>query len=109
MISKQAAQVININPQVDIYNEVVKKAPPPYHIFEYLGEKFLYDTSSCQFFCIDDPMYHFLELCRVYPIDKARNIFQKEGLFSSDPSSTLAKFFKAKNGVFRLKTEISCF
>jgi len=84
MMSNQVTQTVNINPQVEICDAEIKMKVPPYHLFECLGEKFLYDTSSCQFFCVDEPIYHFLELCQVYPITRSLRIFKKEGLYSHD-------------------------
>ena len=84
MTKKQMTQISNTNPQAEIHDAIVKKEPLPYHLFEYLGEKFVYDTSSCQFFCIDEPMHQFLELCRTYSIDEAKSILQERGCFSPE-------------------------
>lgn len=36
---------------------------PPYHLFKVKDNCFLYDTSACRFYKIDDITYEFLELC----------------------------------------------
>lgn len=58
--------------------------PPPYHAFECLGERFVYDTSSCRFFRIDEPTHRFLDLCRTCSIEEARNILLGQDVFAAE-------------------------
>lgn len=44
---------------------------PPYHLFKVKDNCFLYDTSACRFYKIDDITYEFLELCLSCDIEEA--------------------------------------
>lgn len=67
------------------------KRPPAYHTFECLGERLVYDTSSCRFFSIDEPTHAFLDLCRTCSIDEAKKKLLTQGGFSSELIGSVAK------------------
>lgn len=62
------------NRQTQETGQLLANRPPPYHVFEWLGECFVYDTSSCRFMRIDSPTLHFLELCLTHSIEDSRNV-----------------------------------
>lgn len=65
--------------------------PPPYHVFECMGERFLYDTSSCRFLRIDEPSRRFLDLCRARPISEAEKLLKAEGEFPPELIAGVAR------------------
>ncbi len=65
--------------------------PPSYHLFECLGERFVYDTSSCRFFRIDEITHDFLSLCRTYAIDETKNVLRVWKGFPSEAVESAAR------------------
>ena len=48
------------------------RRPPPYHTFECGKLHFVFDTSSCRFFRIDEITRQLLELCKTMPLAEAK-------------------------------------
>lgn len=69
---------------------VTDNRPPPYHAFECLGERFVYDTSTCRFYSIDELTHLFLDLCCTCSIDEAKRIFLDRDDFSSEAVESVA-------------------
>jgi len=65
-------------------------APPPYYTFEYLGERFVYDTTACRFYRIDQATHRFLDLCRTHSVDAARVRLCEQGGLPSDVVESVA-------------------
>lgn len=93
-------------PRKDLRAKILRDIPvrkaPPYHIFECLGERFIYDTSSCRFFHIDEPTYHFLDLCRAYSIEEAGSMLLNSNRFQSEVIESVANEVNIlkKHGLF---------
>lgn len=83
-------------------NGNTKKSPPPYHIFTVLGNYFVFDTSGCRFYKIDELAYRFLELCLSCSISEAQNALLMEGNFSSQEIERIAQeiILLSENGLF---------
>lgn len=79
-----------------------QQCPSPYHTFECLGEMFVYDTSSCRFFHIDELTYQFLNLCRQHSIDEAKNILVGQGKYAPQNIESVARevAIMAEHGLF---------
>ncbi|MBI5821379.1 MAG: radical SAM protein [Verrucomicrobia bacterium] len=82
--------------------EVSRRKPPPYHAFECLGERLVYDTSSCRFYRINEPTHRYLDLCRTCSIKEARAQLLTDGRFSSEVVDSVAReaALLAKHGLF---------
>lgn len=65
--------------------------PPPFHVFEEAGVYFLYDTTSCRFFRIDEPTGVFLGLCLDHTPDEAARIMRDPKGYSPDEVATIAR------------------
>ncbi len=67
------------------------RRPPPYQVFESLGERFLYDTSSCRFCRIDEPTHQFLDICRSRSIAEATQALLGRGIFPATTVDSVAR------------------
>lgn len=96
------SRIAPIIPQAEMPSETLKRKPPPYHTFECLGERFVYDTSSCRFYRIDKPTHQFLDLCRTCSIDEAKSTLLNRGDFSSEAVESVANevAVMAEHGLF---------
>jgi hypothetical protein len=45
---------------------------PPYHLFEKLGERFVFALTPAAFFHVDEPTYRLLDLCLTMSLDYAK-------------------------------------
>lgn len=68
-----------------------KNRVEPYHLFTVLGEYFLFDTASYQFYRIDELTYELLSLCRKYPIDLAKSELLTREIFSKEEIDEVSK------------------
>jgi len=55
---------------------------PPYHLFEKLGECFVYDVMACRFFRIDEATYRTLGLGLVHGIENATSLMKESGEYT---------------------------
>lgn len=80
----------------------VSRRPPPYHMFETLGERFVYDTSTCRFYRVDEATHAFLNACRAAPADEVARTLVDQGRFPRDTVSSVAHEVDllAQNGLF---------
>lgn len=76
--------------------------PPPYHVLECMGTRFLYDTSSCRFFRIDEPTLRFLDLCRAQPPSEAEKLLKTRGEYPPELIEGVARevTLLAEQGLF---------
>lgn len=74
----------------------------PYHIFTRLGQYFVFDTTGCRFYKIDEITYHFLQLCLKYSIDESESILLQEAKYSADTIKNVKNEISilAQNGLF---------
>lgn len=82
----------------------MNNTPPPYKAFSHEGEYFVYDTSNCVFFHIDEPTYDFLNLCLEYQFECAKKKFVE---FNKYDDVTCESVFRevellGKNGLFNI-------
>ena len=79
-----------LNSSLNIQDENIGQHPelkpglPPYHIFTKLGDYFVFDTSGCRFYKIDEPTYRFLQLCLGLSIEEAEKKLLKEAKFTAE-------------------------
>lgn len=78
------------------------KTPPPYKTFSHKGECFVYDTSNCVFFHIDEPTREFLDLCLEYPMDEAKKRFLDLNRYNKSTCESVFNEVEimGKNGLF---------
>lgn len=78
------------------------KTPPPYKTFSHKGECFVYDTSNCVFFHIDEPTRGFLDLCLEYPMDEAKKRFLDLNRYNKSTCESVFNEVEimGKNGLF---------
>lgn len=79
-----------------------KAGPPPYHLFECQGLFFVYDTSNCRFFRIDEPTKQFLELCLTSSVAEAKKALLDRGELPADLVENIGREVSvlAKHGLF---------
>ncbi|WP_176011899.1 radical SAM protein [Victivallis sp. Marseille-Q1083] len=58
--------------------------PPPYHVFKVLEQYFVFDTTACRFYRIDEVTYQLLLLSSSVSLDIAVEQLSKENLFPVD-------------------------
>lgn len=63
----------------------------PYHLFNVKGENFIFDTTNCRFYQIDEISANFLSLALNYPLPNVKSILRKTKNF---PSSDLEHIYK---------------
>jgi uncharacterized protein len=78
------------------------KYPPPYHIFKRLEDYFVFDTSTCHFYKIDEITYDFLKLCLKYSIKDAQKKLLKKRKFLPELINSVAQEIAilSDNGLF---------
>lgn len=81
---------------------IVKPTSCSYHVFNKLGEFFVFDTTSCNFYKIDNITYHFLKLCFEMSIDDAEAKLIASGQFTKNALASVANEIRilAENGLF---------
>ena len=94
-------RVVKTVPKQEVKPEGANR-PPPYHIFTVLGDYFVFDTSGCRFYKIEEPTYRFLELCLSCSIPEAKKTMLREGKFPEQTVKEIAKTISilSKNGLF---------
>lgn len=77
-------------------------ALPPYHVFEKLGERFMYHLSSGRFMHVDEPAYELLRFCLSKSSDEAKAALRQRGVFPPEVVAGVASEFDglAKGGLF---------
>ena len=100
-ICRQTKNKANEKSNINVTNPLVKK-PPPYHVLECLGEKFVYDTTSCRYLCIDDPTYQFLKLCIKNSIEETKQLLLERKTFTDNVIESVANEITilSANGLF---------
>ncbi len=80
----------------------IKISPPPFHIFMKLGEYFVFDTSACRFYTVDELTYRYLELCNTSSIKKAKDTLLCNNRHSEEEVENVAREISllSKNGLF---------
>ncbi len=80
----------------------LKAKLPAYHVFECLGENFVFDTSQCRFYKIDQLTADFLALALQNSISVTIAILQKSGRYSDAEITSVGKEVKflSKAGLF---------
>ena len=89
----------------DIRIERKQGQPPPYHIYSYLGEFFLFDTSTQLIYRIDETVFRLLELClNGLSIEEAGIYLQRKAIFSKDIIEEVLKELSvvAQSGLFEI-------
>lgn len=66
-------------------------ATPPYHLYKYANEHFIYDTFNCVFFHIDKPTSDLLQLALEMPYEDAKNIFVESYDYSEEKKQSVIK------------------
>jgi uncharacterized protein len=92
------------NPAVQelIDKPVSSKYPPPYHTFEVLGEYFVFDTTGCRFYKINQGAYDFLNLCITKKISEAESVFRDKAKYPIEHIEQIISSVKvlSENGLF---------
>jgi len=79
-----------------------RKGAEPYHLFTVLGEHFIFDTTGCRFYKIDELTSDLLLLCLALPISQAKNILIASGKYARQEIYPVVKEIKylSKYGLF---------
>jgi len=56
-----------------------KDTAPPYHVFQCLDDYFVFDTSGCRFYQINELSYHFLKLLQNFPTNEVESMLISDG------------------------------
>lgn len=80
----------------------VKSTVGPYHIFTRFGQYFVFDTTGCRFYKIDEITYCYLQYCLKYSIDETEVRLLQEAKFSSEAIKNVKEEVSilAQNGLF---------
>lgn len=80
----------------------INGGPPPFHTFVCQGESFVYDTSHCRFFRVDEITRQFLEACRSRSLKEAEKHLLQASEFSRETIKGVSQEVEelAKFGLF---------
>jgi len=79
-----------------------KRRIEPYHLFTMSGEYFIFDTTGCRFYKIDELTSDILLLCLSLPILQAKNILIASGKYTKQEICQVVKEIRylSRHGLF---------